>query len=303
MDQLKAMEGFVAVCDDGGFSAAARRLRLAPSSLTRTIAQLEDHLGVRLFTRTTRLVVPTAAGLRFYERARRILSEVDEAERSAQAEQAEPVGRLVVSAPATFGRMHVAGLVSRYLARFPKVSVELHLTDRYVDLVEERVDVAVRIQELADSSLIARRVGWTRRMFAASPAYLARMGEPHTTRELADHLLVGFIKGDTVQHGSASIDWRLRGPDGEECVRFQPRFVTDSDDAAVAHVVAGGGIRFSPSYETIDRVRRGELREVLGSYAQPALPINLVHSSARLPTAALRAFIDEVAEESSWDFR
>ena len=297
------MEGFVAVCDDGGFSPAARRLRLAPSSLTRAIAKLEDQLGVRLLTRTTRSVVPTPAGLHFCERARRILAEVNEAERSAQAEKSEPAGRLVVSAPVTFGRMHVVGLISQYLSLFPKVSVELHLTDRYVELVEERVDVALRIRELADSSLVARRVGWTRRMFVASPAYLAKMGEPRTVEELADHSLVGFIKGDAVQPGATFIEWRLNGPHGEECVRFRPRFVTDNDDAAVAHVVAGGGIRFSPSYETIDQVRRGELREILVNYMQPSLPIYLVHSSARLPTAALRAFVDAVVEGATWDFR
>jgi DNA-binding transcriptional LysR family regulator len=192
-DRFEAMVAFVAVCDAPGFSAAARRLRVAPSVITRLVAGLEQRLGTRLLQRTTRSVRPTEAGDRFLERARRILAEVEEAEAAAIGERSSPRGRLVVSAPLLFGRMHVGPLLTRLLAAHPDLSAELVLSDRYVSLVEEGMDVAVRIGVLPDSGLIARRVGETRRVFVASPAYLAAHGGPPAhPADLARYELVSF---------------------------------------------------------------------------------------------------------------
>ena len=182
MDRIDAMHAFVAVADLQGFAPAARKLRLSPSGVTRLIAALEDRLGARLLQRTTRSVTLTDAGRRYLERARRILADVEEAESAAEGERTRPSGRLVVSAPIGFGRLHVSPLMSAYLTRYPDVAGELRLEDRMVSLVEDGVDLAVRIGELADSSLVARHVGEMRRIVVASSGYLKKRGEPKTPR-------------------------------------------------------------------------------------------------------------------------
>src|SRR4051794_27035715 len=192
MDRIDAMAAFVAVADLQGFAPAARKLGLSPSNVTRLIAALEDRLGARLLQRTTRSVTLTDVGARYLERARRILSDVDEAEISAQAERTAPSGRLVVSAPIGFGRLHVSPLMSAYLKRYPEVSGELRLSDRMINLVEDGVDLAVRIGHLADSTLVARGVGDMRRIVVASPEYLARRGEPNKPATVASHETIQF---------------------------------------------------------------------------------------------------------------
>src|SRR5580765_7976273 len=185
MDRIDAMQAFVAVADLQGFAPAARKLRLSPSGVTRLIAALEDRLGARLLQRTTRSVTLTDAGSRYLERARRILSDVEEAESSAEGERTKPGGRLVVSAPNGFGRLHVSPVVSAYLKRYPDVSVDLRLSDRMINLVEEGVDLAVRIGHLPDSTLVARHIGEMRRIAVASKEYLKRRGEPKTPQAIA----------------------------------------------------------------------------------------------------------------------
>src|SRR5258707_52320 len=172
MDRIDAMQAFVAVADLEGFAAAARKLALSPPAVTRLVAALEERLGARLLQRTTRSVTLTDAGARYLERARRILADVEEAELAAEGERTRPSGRLVVSAPLGFGRLHVSPVMTAYLKRYPDVSGELRLEDRIVSLVEDGVDLSVRIGELADSSLVARQVGEMRRIVVASPAYL-----------------------------------------------------------------------------------------------------------------------------------
>src|ERR1700743_2362161 len=169
MDRLDAMQAFVTVADLKGFAPAARKLGLSPSAITRLVAALEEQLGARLLQRTTRQVALTDAGARYLERARRILADVEEAERAAEGERTRPSGRLVVSAPVGFGRLHVSPVMSAYLKRYPDVSAELRLEDRIVSLVEDGVDLSVRLGELADSSLVARQVGDMRRIVVASP--------------------------------------------------------------------------------------------------------------------------------------
>src|SRR5215472_6521020 len=192
MDRIEAMQAFVAVADLRGFAPAARKLKLSPSAVTRLIAALEDHLGVRLLQRTTRSVTLTDVGARYHERARRILADVEEAERAAEGERTRPSGRLVVSAPVGFGRLHVGPVMTAYLKRYPEVACELRLSDNLVNLVEDAVDAAVRIGHLADSSLVARQVGEMRRITVATPGYLKRHGEPKTPQDLPGHQTIAF---------------------------------------------------------------------------------------------------------------
>ena len=217
MDRIDAMQAFVAVADLQGFAPAARKLGLSPSGVTRLIAALEDRLGARLLQRTTRQVALTDAGSRYLERARRILADVEEAEGSAEGERTRPGGRLVVSAPIGFGRLHVSPVVSAYLKRYPEVSAELRLSDRMINLVEEGVDLAVRIGHLPDSTLVARHVGEMRRIVVASKDYLKRRGEPKTPAAIASH--------DTIQFGAmtAAPDWRFVEDGREIRVASTPR--------------------------------------------------------------------------------
>src|SRR3982075_3249676 len=203
MDRIDAMQAFVAVADLQGFAPAARNLGLSPSGVTRLIAALEDHLGARLLQRTTRSVTLTDVGARYLERIRRILADVEETEGSVQDERTRPSGRLVVSAPAGFGRLHVSPVMTAYLTRYPEVSGELRLADRMINLVEDGVDCAVRIGHLADSSLVARNVGDMRRIVVASPDYLKQRGEPKTPAVISSH--------DTIQFGAiaAAPEWRF----------------------------------------------------------------------------------------------
>src|SRR6266852_6494768 len=222
MDRIDAMQAFVAVADLQGFAAAARRLGLSPPAVTRLIAALEDRLGARLLQRTTRQVALTDVGARYLERVRRILGDVEEAEAAAEGERTRPSGRLVVSAPIGFGRLHVSPVMSAYLMRYPEVLGELRLSDRMINLVEEGVDLAIRIGHLADSTLVARHVGEMRRIVVASSGYLKRRGEPKTPAAIASH--------DTIQFGAtaASPDWRFASGGREIRVSSPPRFSTNS---------------------------------------------------------------------------
>src|SRR5437764_12441627 len=236
MDRLDAMQAFVAVADLEGFAPAARKLGLSPSAVTRLIAALEERLGARLLQRTTRKVALTDVGARYLERVRRILADVEEAEGAAEGEQTRPGGRLVVSAPVGFGRLHVSPVMSAYLKRYPEVSGELRLSDRMINLVEEGVDLAVRIGHLADSTLVARHVGEMRRIVVASREYLRVHGEPKRPADIASH--------ETIQFGAmtAAPDWRFAENGREVRVSPAPRFSSNSADAAIQYAEAGGGL-------------------------------------------------------------
>jgi DNA-binding transcriptional LysR family regulator len=293
MDRLDAMQAFVAVADLQGFAPAARKLGLSPSGVTRLIAALEQRLGARLLQRTTRSVTLTDVGTRYLERARRILADVEEAESSAEGERTRPSGRLVVSAPIGFGRLHVSPVMSRYLARHAEVSAELRLSDRMINLVEDGVDLAVRIGHLPDSTLVARHVGEMRRMVVASNAYLKRRGEPKTPQAIASH--------DTIQFGVAP-DWRFVEEGREIRVASTPRLATNSFDAAIQYAEQGGGLTRVMAYQAAEALKRGRLKIVLAQFEQPALPIHIVYPTSRLLSAKVRAFIDLVTEISDWHF-
>lgn len=288
-DLVRAMQAYVAVCDLNGFAPAARRLGAAPSVVTRMIASLEQELGVRLLNRTTRSVGQTEAGARFLEHARRILDDIEDARLSVGEDEAAPRGRLVVSAPLLFGRMHVAPVASRFLDRYPDVQIELNLSDRYVNLVEESVDVAIRIGPLTDSALISRRISETRRILVASPAYLGRHGTPRSPADLKDHSLILFQAGE--QRG----DWRFSGGQQVPAAKFA-RFWTNSADAAIGHALDGGGIARIFCYQAARAIDDGRLTEVLPGFAPPAVPIQALFTTRRLLSAKVRAFLDLLDE-------
>jgi DNA-binding transcriptional LysR family regulator len=293
MDRIEAMQAFVAVADAEGFAPAARKLGLSPSGVTRLIAALEERLGARLLQRTTRSVTLTDVGTRYLERVRRILADVEEAESSAEGERTRPSGRLVVSAPIGFGRLHVSPVMSKYLARYAEVSAELRLSDRMINLVEDGVDLAVRIGHLPDSTLVARHVGEMRRIIVASNAYLKRRGEPKTPQAIASH--------DTIQFGPAP-DWRFVEDGREIRIASTPRFTTNSADAAIQYAEQGGGLTRVLAYQAAEALKRGRLKIVLAKFEQPAVPIHVVYPTSRLLSAKVRAFVDLVTEIDGWHF-
>jgi DNA-binding transcriptional LysR family regulator len=294
MDRIDAMQVFITVADLQGFAPAARKLGLSPSGVTRLIAALEDRLGARLLQRTTRSVTLTDVGARYLERARRILADVEEAEGSIEDERARPSGRLAVSAPIGFGRLHVSPVVSEYLKRHPEVSGDLRLSDRMINLVEEGVDLAVRIGHLADSSLVARHVGEMRRIVVASPGYLKTHGQPRTPEAVASHrtILFGAM--------SASSDWRFAIDGREVRIALTPRLTTNSADAAIQYAAEDGGLTRVLAYQAADAIRNGRLKIVLAKFEQPTLPIHIVYPTSRLLSAKVRAFVDLVVEISDW---
>lgn len=296
MDRFATLTAFVAVAELRGFAPAARRLGLSPSVVTRLVAALESRLGIRLLQRTTRSVALTDAGTRYLERARRILADLDEADGAAQAEVATPTGRLVVSAPTQFGRLHVAPVMSAYLLRYPGVAADLMLADRLVNLVEDGVDLAVRIGHLADSSLVARRIGETRRIVVAAPDYLRRRGIPQDPREIAGHSIIHSAG----QGGEASWPFWRDGKPAPQLVT--PHYVTNSADALMLHAENGGGLAMLPAYQAVDRLRAGRLQVVLTAFEAPPLPIQFVYPTSRLLSAKVRSFIDLAAAGADWHF-
>ena len=296
MDRIDAMQAFVAVADLAGFAPAARKLGLSPSAVTRLIAALEEHLGARLLQRTTRSLALTDAGARYLERVRRILADVEEAEASIEDERTRPSGRLVVSAPIGFGRLHVSPVMSEYLRRYAEVSGELRLADRMINLVEDGVDLAVRIGHLADSSLVARHVGEMRRIVVASPNYLKAHGEPKTPEAILSHQTIQF--GGT----AATPDWRFVRDGKEIRVTPSPRLTTNSSEAGIQYAVRGGGLTRVLAYQAADAIKAGRLKILLAKFEPAPLPIHIVYPTSRLLSAKVRTFIDLVVEISDWHF-
>lgn len=294
MDRLDAMRAFVSVADLAGFAPAARKLGLSASAVTRLVAGLEEHLGARLLQRTTRSVALTDVGARFLERARRILADMEEAEASAQTERTQPSGKLVVSAPLMFGRLYVGPIMSAYLKTYPSVNAELRLSDRMINLVDEGVDIAVRIGHLADSSVMARVVGDMRRVVVASPRYLKARGTPLKPSDLAGHEVIQFIGGNS--------EWRFTENGRDLRVPVTSRFSTNSTDAAILHAEQGGGLVNVLAYQAVEAIKAKRLQIVLAEYEPPPLPIHLVYPTSRLLSAKVRAFVDLVAAETDWHF-
>lgn len=281
MDRLEAMSIFVAVADTGSLSAAGRRLGVPLPTVSRKISDLETHLRTRLLVRSTRKLALTDAGAAYLATARRILEQVDEAERSAAGEYLAPRGELVVAAPILFGRLHVLPLVTAFLARHPEVRVRLDLSDRNTDIIDDHVDVAVRIGRLPDSALVATRVGSVRSIFCASPDYLAAHGTPRGATDLdsLDAVVFDALGGrDT---------WPGADPGGG-----RTRLTLTTAEAALDAAVAGIGITRVLSYQAAQAVREGRLCKVLDDLDGPPLDVSLIHARQGRVALKTRAFLD-----------
>jgi DNA-binding transcriptional LysR family regulator len=284
------MQVFVTVAETEGFASAARKLYMSPPAVTRTISTLEDHLGVMLFHRTTRQVKLTDAGSRFLEDCRRILSDLAEAEESVAGAHRVPRGKLSVTASARFGHLHVGPLLIDFLERYPEVSVQTLFVDRVVNLIDEGLDVAVRIGELPNSSLTAIRVGSVRRMICASPSYLDARGIPQTPEDIRQHDIVQFSSL------ASKAEWHFKGVDGELIVPFSTRLTVNTADVAIAAAVAGRGLTMVLSYMIVPEVMSGKLKIVLADYENPPLPVHVVYQEGRKAAAKVRAFVDFAVE-------
>jgi DNA-binding transcriptional LysR family regulator len=289
VDRLHEMEVFVAVADAGSFARAGKQLRISPPAVTRAVSSLEERLGARLLNRTTRSLRLTEAGLRFLESARRLLGEIEAAERGATGETAEPSGHLSVTASVTFGRAAVAPIVSEFLRSQPRVTASLMLVDRVVNLVEEGIDVAVRIGQLPDSTLFARRVGEVQRILVASPGYLAKHGEPRSPADLKRHSILA-LSGLMPNR-----EWRFVDGAAAGRVALQPRFDVNDATCAIEAAEAGDGITIALSYMVAQKIADGRLAPVLARYAPPPVAVQLVHPQSRLVAPKVRAFVDFAA--------
>jgi DNA-binding transcriptional LysR family regulator len=287
MDRLEAMSVFAAIVDGGSLSAAGRHLNVPLATVSRKLSDLEAYLRTRLITRSTRKLVLTDAGRDYLDACRQILEQVDEAERAAAGAYAKVKGQLVVAAPIVFGRLHVVPVAVEFLEAQPEVDIQLRLGDRNVNLIEEHVDVALRIGALPDSNLIATQVGTVRRVVCASPNYLDRFGTPQSLDDLAAHRCITF---DGLEAANA---WTFAGTDSQKRqARMRSRMTVSTADAAIEAAVLGLGLTRVLSYQVADALRDGRLVRVLVDEESPAVPASLIYpGQGRLPMKT-RAFID-----------
>lgn len=285
------MTVFVAVAEEEGFAGGARRLNMAAPSVTRAIAELERHLGVKLFNRTTRYVRMTEAGENYLRGCKLAIAAADEADELAVGATAEPRGRLALTASVMFGRDYVMPCVVRYMRRFPAVEVLALYTDRVVNLLEEGIDVAVRIGELPDSSYKAAKVGVVRRVVCAAPAYLDAFGIPQRPRDLHEHQIV------LPQGLNPAAEFRFVEENQMRSVKVNPRLVVSDNAAAIAATVSGIGISNFMSYQISSQLADGSLKIVLSEYELSPVPVHVLHSEGRYTVAKIRSLIDMLTED------
>jgi len=279
---------FVTVVEAGSLSAAGRKLGMPVTTVSRKIAELEAHIKTRLLIRSTRVLVLTPAGASYLSACRRIMESVEEAERTATGEYSAPTGDLIIAAPIVFGRLHVVPIVAQFLKTYPDVDVQLMLDDHPVNLVANRIDVAVRVGELPDSSLIAARVGLIRNLVCASPGYIKEHGSPKTPQEIVDHDCINF----TFAALMASDVWTFRAGKSEMSLSTHSRFVVNTAEAAIDAAIAGVGITRVLSYQVKRAIQTGALTSVLTKFEPAPMPINVVYASQSLLPLKLRAFLD-----------
>jgi DNA-binding transcriptional LysR family regulator len=288
MDRLKAMQAFVQVVDSGSFSAAARHLNVGQPALSKSIAQLEDRLGVKLLVRTTRGLAPTEAGLNFYQRARRSIQEADEAELAARGAGSGLAGKLCVAAAVTFARIHLMPRLPEFLAQHPDLEMEVVLDDRNIDLVREGIDVALRMGKLADSSLIARRITSCRHVVLGTPAYFERAGVPTAPGELAAHQAV--IYG---QSGGGAV-WSFRREGVELTVTLRGQLHVSAAEGVRAAVFANAGIAITSEWMFAPEIVDGTVKAMLQDWELPPMDLWAVFPGGRTPTTKARTFADFV---------
>jgi len=281
------MQVFARIVDAGSLTAAAGALGLSVPAVVRSLAALEKAVGVRLLNRTTRRSSLTDAGREYYERCRRVLAEVDDADASMSARRSEPKGRMRLTAPASYGRRRVAPIVAEFIGKYPEVEVELLLLDRVVDLVEEGIDAAVRIGRLPDSTLVARPVGETRRVVCAAPSYLRRAGVPKVPADLATHRCIVFSGLAATNEWTFGGTTRTRWP-------VRPVLRINQVEAALDACLAGLGCAQFLHYQVEAALEKGKLKRLLSQYEPPPVPVHIVYPHAR-PSSSVRAFIDMAA--------
>lgn len=295
MNRFHLMTVFVAVAEEQSFAGAARRLGMSPPAVTRAIAALEDRLKVKLLTRTTRFVRATDAGLRYLEHARRIIAELDEADDAAVGVDADPRGLLSITAPVLFGRMFVMPSVVNYLGRYPDMSISMLFLDRIVNLLEEGMDVGIRIGELPDSTMKAVGVGHVRRVVCASPDYLKHNGVPQTPLDLAKHTVIA------ASAVTPTVEWQFVTNNKKLSVKVNPRLTVTNNDAAIQAALQGFGITRLMSYQLAPHLASGQLQTILSAYEQPRLPIHVLHSEGRQASAKVRTFVDMLVDRLRTD--
>lgn len=286
MNQLDELRLFLAIVDCGSFAAGGRQCGRSPSSATRILGEMEQRLGVRLLQRTTRKLSLTDSGARLAEQARRLLADFDEAINYAIGEPDTLRGRIRLSAPLFFGRRHFARIVGEFLDIHPGITAQLSLEDRLVDMIEERVDIAVRIGHLESSSLVAKRVNQVNRVVVASPDYLKRHGTPRKPEDLPRHRAVIFLN-----HANGP-SWTFRRGRDQQSVKVEGRIEVDRAEVAISLAREGKGLTRVLSYQVVPELRDGSLVRVLKGYELPPLPVQLLYPSARLLAPRVRAFLD-----------
>ena len=285
MDKLRAMEVFTRIVDAGSMTAAADQLNMSAPAVVRSLAALERSLGVRLMHRTTRRSSLSDEGREYYERCKRVIADVEEADAALSSRRAKPRGKLRITAPVMFGRMHVAPVIAAFTAQYRDIEVELLLLDRIVDLVEEGIDAAIRIGQLTDSSMVALPIGDTHRVVCAAPMYLRRAGTPRTPDDLLMHRTILFTGL------SSTGEWTFAGKPPQR-VAIRPFLRTNQFDAALDSCVRGLGCAQFLAYQVAEPLAKGKLKLVLADCEPPAMPIHLVYPHARLLSANVRAFVD-----------
>lgn len=290
MDRFHLMQLFVRIVESGSFSAVARELGMIQPTVSKQMTALEDKLGVRLLNRTTRRLSLTEAGREYYERCQRILDEVQEMETDVSGLQNRPTGTLRVNTPVAFGNVHMLPLILAFRRHYPGIAIDLSLDDRYVDLIQEGIDVAIRFGELGDSQLVARQVGSSARVCVASPDYLAQNGTPRHPSELRNHKCVTYTY-------LFSNEWPFDGPDGPLAVKVHGDFRANSGTTIRAAALEGAGIASVPAFLIRDDVETGRLVQVLAQYAPAPIRISAVYPSGRLLSRKVKMFVDYMQQE------
>lgn len=283
------MRTLVAAVDGGSLSAASRKLGVPLPTVSRRVSDLEAHLGAQLLIRTSRKLLLTDVGRAFVATCRQILIELDDAERMATGEYRTPSGDLLITAPVMFGRLYVEPVVLAFLKAYPEINVRLTLGDYYVDLVENRIDLALRIGDLADSGLVAKRLGTVRWMYCASPAYLATMGTPKVPAELSQHECIGF------ERSQSDTTWQFARNGEALSVPIRPRLSVNTASAAIDAALEGAGIIRVLSYQVDSAIADGRLVALLEDFWTPPVPVHLIHTGQPILALKLRAFLDFAA--------
>jgi len=292
MDRLTEMEAFATVVDQGGFTDAARKMGISKSAVSKHVSALEARLGARLLNRTTRRVSPTDIGLAYYDRARRVLNDAGEADSLVTAMQSAPSGVLRLAVPTDFGATHLSPILGEFLNRYPDVSVNMVLKNRYVELISEGFDLAIRMGEMDDSTLRARKICETTQRLIASPAYLSEQGRPERLDDLNSHRLLYY------SHNAASSMWKITAPSGEvRQVRSATWFSVNDGQSLLTAAINGLGIAYLPSFLYADAMKAGLVEDVIPDLPRDVQGLHAVYPSGRYTQPKVRALIDFLVEK------